>query len=136
MPNRIFLDTNIVAYLFSEDPEKKSRAVQAAGEDGTCLSLQVMHEFCSYLLKKRKYPHAGVRAAVDLIAEKFPILPLSQYTVRQALDLGQRYRYSYFDSLHLASAIEHRCRFFYSEDMQHGQKLEEGLTILNPFVPA
>lgn len=47
--------------------------------------------------------------------------------------LGERYGYSYFDSLMLASALEQGCSILYSEDMQHGQILEGGLRIIDPF---
>lgn len=131
--DKSFLDTNVIIYLFGEDSEKKSLAKKAANESGACISLQVVNEFCGHLLKK-KYPHDTVLAAVNQISENFPILKLSEKTIREALRLGKRYRYSHFDCLHLAAAIEHGCRVFYSEDMQHGHKLEEGLRIINPFV--
>jgi predicted nucleic acid-binding protein len=50
-----------------------------------------------------------------------------------ALNLAERYQYSYFDSLILASALEAGCQILYSEDLQDGQRIENQLTIVNPF---
>lgn len=40
---------------------------------------------------------------------------------------------SFYDSLILAAAIEARCGTLYSEDLQHGQKIE-GVEIVNPLL--
>jgi predicted nucleic acid-binding protein len=50
-----------------------------------------------------------------------------------ALNLAERYQYSYFDSLILASALEAGCQILYSEDLQDGQRIENQLMIINPF---
>ena len=42
--------------------------------------------------------------------------------------------FSYWDSLILAAALEAGCSTLYSEDMQHGQIVDESLTILNPLI--
>lgn len=47
--------------------------------------------------------------------------------------LYEKYRYSFFDSLILASALESGCDKVYSEDMKHGQNIES-LQIVNPFI--
>jgi predicted nucleic acid-binding protein len=54
--------------------------------------------------------------------------------IERALMIAETYKYSYFDSLIIASALEHHCRTLYSEDLQHGQIIEGTLTIQNPFV--
>ena len=39
----------------------------------------------------------------------------------------------FYDSLILSSALDIGCAVIYSEDMQHGQLIEEVLEIRNPF---
>jgi predicted nucleic acid-binding protein len=46
--------------------------------------------------------------------------------------VAQRYQYSYFDSLIIASALEVGCDRLYSEDLQDGQKIDNILTLINP----
>jgi len=45
-----------------------------------------------------------------------------------------KYQYSFWDSLMLASALENGCSVIYSEDMQHEQIIGKKLKIINPFV--
>jgi len=54
--------------------------------------------------------------------------------VRLAWELGQEYRYGYYDSLIITSALTSHCEVLYSEDFQHGQLINDRLRILNPFL--
>ena len=49
------------------------------------------------------------------------------------MELIEKYQYSYWDSLLLASSLENKCSIIYSEDMQHEQIIEKKLKIINPF---
>lgn len=42
--------------------------------------------------------------------------------------------FSYYDSLIVAAAQEAGCDTVYSEDLQHGQVVGPGLTVVNPFL--
>ena len=46
----------------------------------------------------------------------------------------ERYRFSWFDSLIVATALEAGCETLFTEDLQHGQVIENRLTIFNPFL--
>lgn len=48
--------------------------------------------------------------------------------------LRDSYSFSYWDSLIVAAALDAGCTTLFSEDMQHGQKIENALTVINPFV--
>jgi predicted nucleic acid-binding protein len=52
---------------------------------------------------------------------------------QRALEIVERYRFSWYDSLIVASALESRCEVLYSEDLQHKQRIES-LEIVNPFL--
>ena len=45
-------------------------------------------------------------------------------------------RFSFWDRLIVAGALEANCLQLYSEDMQHGQVIDRRLTILNPLLEA
>ncbi len=64
------------------------------------------------------------------------IVPIMPDTILQALALAQKYRYAYYDSLILAAALSSGCEMLATEDMQHGQVIEETLKIRCPFVKA
>jgi predicted nucleic acid-binding protein len=59
---------------------------------------------------------------------------LNFQTSLEALKIHQKYQYSYYDSLIIASALENQCDILYSEDMQHQQLIENRLLIFNPFL--
>ena len=52
---------------------------------------------------------------------------------RRALEIQTRYGYGFYDSLIIAAALEAGCQHLLSEDMQHGQQIEQ-LRIVNPFL--
>ena len=63
-----------------------------------------------------------------------PVRTISSKTIRSGLDVHEKYQYSFYDSLIIASALENECSILYSEDLQHNQKIEKSLTIINPFI--
>jgi predicted nucleic acid-binding protein len=54
-------------------------------------------------------------------------------TMHLALNITERYGYSWYDSLIIAAALDAGCDTLYTEDLQHGQVIENRLTINNPF---
>ena len=52
---------------------------------------------------------------------------------KRALDIQARYHFGFYDALIIAAALEAGCSRLYSEDLQHGQRIER-LTIENPFL--
>ena len=67
-----------------------------------------------------------------VLAPLLQVMP-STALYEQALALNARYRYSFYDSLIIAAALEAGCQRLLSEDMQHGQQIEQ-LRIVNPFI--
>jgi predicted nucleic acid-binding protein len=61
------------------------------------------------------------------------VTPIGLTDIEHALALKEKYGYSWWDSLLLASSLEEECEILYSEDMQDGQLIEGVLTIRNPF---
>jgi len=50
------------------------------------------------------------------------------------IKVKEKYRYSYYDSVIIASALQNNCTVLYSEEMNHNQVIENSLTIINPFM--
>ena len=50
------------------------------------------------------------------------------------IEIHTRYKYSYYDSLIIASALENDCAILYTEDLHHSQVIDEKLAIINPFI--
>ena len=128
-----FFDTNVLLYLQSPDVAKSERAEDLLADRGT-ISIQVLDEFASVATRKFRMPMSAVRETLAIIRRICTVKAADIATHELGLDIAECYKYSVFDSMLLAAAIQARCKTFYTEDLQHGQKIE-GLTIYNPFRP-
>ena len=137
-----FLDTNIFLYhLDDSDPYKNriaARLIREALDTGNaCTSYQVVQECLSAGLRKAHIPLDAERAMAYLETVLVPlwrIMP-SQSIYEHAIAMQARWRYSFYDSLIIASAIEAGCKRLLTEDLQDGQRIET-LVIENPFLQA
>ncbi len=132
MPDKsVFLDSNMIIYAYSDDGRKKDVSI-ALLKMRPIISLQVINEVMNVGMRKLHLPYSDLRELFALLKKKCEIKPVECVTIERALTIVETYKYSYFDSLMIASALEHDCRTLYSEDLQHGQIIE-GLQIVNPF---
>jgi predicted nucleic acid-binding protein len=134
-----FIDTNVFVYhLDSSDPHKhqiSERLIrQALATGNACISAQVVQECLNVALRKAQVtlPIESVRAYLDAV-----LLPLMQggatdALYHRALGVQARWRFSFYDSLVVAAAMAAGCTTLWTEDLQHGQKLDD-LTVVNPY---
>jgi predicted nucleic acid-binding protein len=131
---RAFVDTNVFAYLYSDaEPEKQIQAKLSINDYQRFISTQVINEFCNVCIKKLGFPIPKVKNIVNQICETCNLIAVDETTVVKALDLHEKYGFSYYDSLMLASALECDCQYILSEDMANNQIIEGSLTIKNIF---
>ncbi len=136
---RRFFDTNVLVYLFDASaPRKKARAqelLKQAVSDGTALlSTQVLQEFFVAVTTKLSVPlphEQAARAVRDL--GQLPTVPIDTDLILGAIDTMRRYRFSFWDSLIVQAALQGGAEVLYSEDLQHGRRIE-ALDIENPFL--
>jgi predicted nucleic acid-binding protein len=127
-----FLDTNVLVYAFTTDP--RAAAAQALLEQGCVIGVQGLNEFANVARRKLGMTWEEVRGALSAIRVLCPsIVPLDIETHADALRVAERYGFAIFDALMIASAIRADCNTLWSEDMQHGQIIDERLRIANPF---
>jgi predicted nucleic acid-binding protein len=128
----VFLDSNVLLYLLSGEHAKADRA-EALVQRGGVISVQVLNEFAAVATRKLAMSLRDVREILSTIRRICVVRPLSLETHDIGLDLAERYHLSIYDALIIAAALLAECKTLYSEDMQHGQKIE-GVTIQNPFL--
>lgn len=134
MSAKAFIDTNVFAYFYSDNESNKQQCALSAVEKYTCMtSTQALNEFSSICTRKWKFPVADFNKAIDEICAACAVCGIDIGTIRQALGLHERYGYSYYDCLMLASALESGCQYLFSEDMSDGQTIEDQLEIVNIF---
>lgn len=132
-----FLDTNVFVYLFDETDDNKREIAERLVHGGlrnnaSCISFQVVQETIHVITRKLNASPEKARQMLEHV-----LLPLwrvnpTSTLYRRCLNLQTRYGLNFYDSLIVAAAIDADCKTLFSEDMQHGQKIE-GVTITNPF---
>ena len=134
-----FIDTNVFIYSLERLDERKAdkaeRLIESSITIGNaCISFQVVQECLNTAIRKAEIPLTVDEMNLYLNSVLRPLYrvqpSLSLY--QSALEIKDRYRFSFYDSLIIAAALEAGCLTLYSEDLQHGQQIE-GLTIENPF---
>lgn len=132
---KIFLDTNLLIYAHTNVDIPKQRKIHLIiTNEQTVISTQVLKEAANVLHKKFKLGWQDIKIVLQELQENNTLHVNSPNTIERAIQLADRYRFSFYDSLILASALEAGCSFLYSEDMQNGQTIEEVLIIKNPFL--
>ena len=127
-----FFDTNVLVYLASGDATKADRA-EATIAGGGSISVQVLNEFANVARRKMQMSWDETHAFLNMLRGLLTVHPLTVETHETGLRLAERYGLSIYDSMIAASALDAGCDTLWSEDMQHGMKLDEGLRIANPF---
>jgi predicted nucleic acid-binding protein len=132
MPDKAFLDTNILVYAFTLNDSRKKIAERLLVEGGT-IGIQTLNEFVNVERYKLKVSWSGVLDWLRIIEKLCPApIALTAAIHNRGLQIAQASGYHIYDSLMLAAALEASCTVFYSEDMHDGQAIES-LTIRNPF---
>ena len=134
MEDRVFLDTNVLIYAYSDtEPEKKEISLITLERKNIVISTQVINEFIWNMNKKFHVNIELLKNLIDILFKRFRVSLIERATIIQAFDIVKQYKYSYWDSLIIASALENNCSILFSEDMQHNQLIENKLKIINPF---
>jgi predicted nucleic acid-binding protein len=127
-----FFDTDVLAYLASGDTAKADRA-EAALAAGGSISVQVLNELANVARRKMQMSWDETHALLDMLRGLLTVHPLTTEIHETGLRLAERYGFSIYDAMIAASALQAGCDTLWSEDMQHGMALDEGLRIVNPF---
>ncbi len=136
--DRVFIDTNVLTYLFDDSEPDKQRLARRCLESEKqeyelVVSTQVLQELYVSLTKgpapiaTTDIAEAAVRQAAD-----FVVVQVDTHLVLSAIDACGRHTLSLWDALIVRAAAEARCKRVLSEDMNHKQVID-GVRIDNPF---
>ena len=128
-----FLDTSVLLYLLSTDAEKAERAEELLTRKGV-ISVQVLNECAAVSLRKRALSLDEVREFLESIRMLCVTRPLTVENHERGLEIAERYGFSLYDSMIVASALEANCRTLYAEDLQDRQVIQKQLRVVDPFV--
>jgi predicted nucleic acid-binding protein len=139
MKGLFFLDTNVFVYTFDRTAPDKQRIArdwvrQSLLTQRGMTGAQVVQEFMNVALKKFETPMGVTEAREYLngvmrpLCQHFPSMP----SFDRALLIREETGYAWYDSLIVAAAIESKCSWLISEDLQHNRKIGS-VTVHNPF---
>jgi len=132
-----FVDTNILLYAVSRDPEELHKAERARGiltERDLALSVQVLQEFYVQATRaSRSDPltHAQASKLVETFL-RFQLVAVTREIMLAAMTARQRFQISYWDAAILEAARSLGCDTVLSEDLNDGQDYA-GVQVENPF---
>lgn len=140
MNDSFFLDTNTIVYSFDNKDSLKRKISQQLVQHALStrqghISYQVVQEFLNVAMRKfpvpMEYPKSSqyLQDVLTPLCTVFPTMMLYE----KALQIHTRWKFSFFDSLIVASALTANCSILLSEDLQHKQTIDT-LTIINPFI--
>ena len=134
-----FIDTNVFVYQLDSSDKRKHRIAEGIVRDAlasgkACISFQVVQECLNVALRKAAVPLSPDQARGYLDVVLLPLMQVqpSAALYHRALDVQQRWRFGFYDSLIVASALSAGCTQLLSEDLQDGQRIE-ALVVKNPF---
>ena len=136
--DRVFLDSNVICYLFGADAAKADRAGELLGERPT-VSVQVLAEVCHVASRKAKLSWLEIEDIIDVVTALCDIVPLTAEIQRQARSLAAQTGCTIYDSQILAASVAASCAIVWSEDFQNGHQLTGlglPLVVRNPFAGA
>lgn len=135
---KIFIDTNILVYGYDLSAgvkhERSKEIIKDLWNTGAGLiSTQVAQEFFVTVTRKIAKP-LGTQQAREIVRDllKWKTVIVDGSLILEAIDIHEKYRYSFWDSLIVASAMEGGATTIVSEDLSHKQTIKS-VTIHNPF---
>ncbi|MEO5732063.1 MAG: PIN domain-containing protein [Rubrivivax sp.] len=134
-----FIDSNVlICALDTTDPRKHRIADgivrRALASQDACTSFQVTQECLNVALRKAAVPLSAEQARLWLDVVLLPLMQVvpTAALYHRALDVQQRWRFGFYDSLIVAAALAAGCKRLLTEDLQHGQQIDS-LTVQDPF---
>jgi len=129
-----FLDSNICIYALDHKDLRKQLIALGLFKQCPAISSQVCIEVYLVLNKKLKYTPFECDKNLVAIMEMSDFKNITESIILSSINLRIKYKFSFLDSIIIATALESNCEILYSEDMHHGLVVENKLTIINPFL--
>jgi predicted nucleic acid-binding protein len=138
MTDKIFIDSNVWVYLFSEDGNRKGTIAKEFVANNTVksafvTSCQAVNEVCN-VLKRYGLAEDNIRTVIDSITNICLMQDISKEVCLLASALRESYSFSFWDSIIVATAKTAGCSVLVSEDMHDGLVMDK-LQIKNIFQP-
>lgn len=138
MSAKVFIDTNVLVYLFDDsEPKKRDKArrrLEAAHEGhDLVVSTQVLQELF-VALTRGSSPIAPQDIAAQAVRQvaALTVVQIDAPLIFAAIEARQRLQLSFWDALIVSAAVEAGCQTILTEDLSDGHELD-GVRVENPF---
>ena len=131
----VFADTNVVVYAFAKD-DAKIIVAEGILEKQPTISVQVISEFLNVCRVKLGMDIAVRHELARELIAGCNVVTLEPRVVEKAMEIEVQAQLSYWDALIVAAALLSGCDTLYTEDLQHGRRFDDQLTVVNPFISA
>ena len=134
-----FLDSNIWLYAISKESKnldnerKRTTAISLTQNENIVMSFQVINEVCANAIRKLAFSEEQIRILITSFFTSCFVIEQNRNLLTEASQLLTQYRFAFWDSLIVASALQANVTILYSEDMQDGLRINNQLEIVNPF---
>lgn len=134
---KVFIDTNLFIYALDRRvPAKRKAAAKALraieAEGNGVVSTQVFQEaYVAGTTKLGIAPQDMKQAIASL--RTLEVVQVDVDLIQAAIDCSILQRLSFWDSLIIVAAEKARCTELWTEDLNHGQRIQ-GIRIHNPFM--
>ena len=133
MTDKIFVDSNVFMYIFSDVDEFREKALLIL-DSNPIISTQVVNENVYACLKRLKLTKQKSFEHGERLMSNCDVNIISVEEIHKAFFVSKKYGFSFWDALIVSSALENKCTILYTQDMQHKQVIEKTLAIINPFI--
>ena len=132
-----FVDTNVLLYAISRDPEEQDKARRANEILATRdlgLSVQVLQEFYVQATRANRVDRLAHVQALGLVESflRFPVAEVTPGVMLAAMALRERFGISYWEAAIVEASRSLGCEVVLSEDLNAGQDYA-GVRVENPF---
>jgi predicted nucleic acid-binding protein len=132
-----FVDTNVLLYAISRDPEELPKveiANAVLSDRDLALSVQVLQEFYVQATRATRADALTHRQAADLVTAygRFVVQDTTVEIVQAAMAARDRYGIAYWDAAIIEAARTIGCDTVLSEDLSDSQDYD-GVVVTNPF---
>jgi predicted nucleic acid-binding protein len=135
----IAFDSKLLIYItglicVEEDRAKHATMLallaQLSGKVDLIAPVQALGEVY-YVCQRKGMSREEARTAIEMLRKNFTVVPSTEWTLLEALDLATEHKLQFWDAMIFNAAADANCQLLLSEDMQPGFAWR-GVEVINP----
>ena len=135
----VVIDTNLwIYFLTDQNPNKREvskKVLKKLTKEGIVIPSQVFKEIAFVLRNKMDFSKSSILEALEIVRKIALVKPESTLTVKLAIELSEKYKLQFWDSLIIAFSLENNIPILLTEDKTYTEITLNGkvIKLINPF---